>query len=109
MRATINEAILIGGGVDKPFGLLNPKGASPFAMCRRLPSRGLFRGKILVMPKFELPMQWHSYLLNRLTAALLLTMSDGMGTAVAAGAATGSIRIHACGQPDRDCKPDARR
>jgi hypothetical protein len=33
--------------------------------------------------------------MNRRTAALLSTMSDGMGAAVAAGGAIGSTRLHA--------------
>jgi HK97 family phage major capsid protein len=82
MRITINEAILIGDGIGRPLGLLNPRSGIP--VCDVSPSTppGQFSWADLVMLKYDLPMLWHAngrYLMNPKTFALLLTMSDAMG------------------------------
>jgi HK97 family phage major capsid protein len=82
MRATINEAILIGDGLGKPLGLLHQKSGIP--VCETSPSTppNQFTWQDLIMLKYEIPMQWQngaSFLMNQRTFALLLTMSDAGG------------------------------
>jgi HK97 family phage major capsid protein len=76
---TINNSILLGDGLGKPAGLLNP--SSGISICDTSPSTppGPFSWQDMVMLKYEIPMQWQdgaSYLMNQSTFALLLTMSD---------------------------------
>jgi HK97 family phage major capsid protein len=81
-RRAISDAILIGDGVGKPQGLLNPIGGIPIcdtALSRRA---GTFTWQDLIMLKYEISIQWRaggSYLMNQRTFALLLTMSDANG------------------------------
>jgi HK97 family phage major capsid protein len=70
MRATINEAIMIGDGLGKPAGLLHPSSGIPICETSEATQPGQFSWQDLVMLKFELPMQWHagaSYLMNQRT------------------------------------------
>jgi hypothetical protein len=78
-RVTINEALIIGDGIGKPMGLLNAN--SGIRNCEVSPAtpRREFIWQDLVSSKLELPMQWRagaSYLMDRKTAALLLTRSS---------------------------------
>lgn len=79
MRATINNTLLVGDGVGKPMGLLNPNAGIPICDVSPATQPGQFTWQDLVMLKWEIPMQWQagaSYLMNQRTFALLMTMSD---------------------------------
>src|SRR5262245_23287311 len=82
-RRTISNAIVAGDGVGKPLGILHPLAGIP--VCETSPSTpaGMFTWQDLVMLKYMVPMQWHgegaAYLMNQMTFALLLTMSDASG------------------------------
>jgi len=82
MRATINAAILLGGGIGKPLGLLSAQSGIPICEVSPATAVGQFAWQDLIMLAMEIPVQWHtgaSFLMNQLTAALLMTMSDAMG------------------------------
>jgi len=69
MNALINEALIIGDGVGRPLGLLNPASG--------IPPIGQYSWQDLIMLAMEIPAQWQanaSFLMNQRTAALLLTM-----------------------------------
>lgn len=73
---------LIGNGIGRPLGLLSPSAGIPICDASEATPAGQFSWMDLVQLKFELSMQWHagaSYLMNQRTAALLLTMADGLG------------------------------
>jgi hypothetical protein len=57
-RATINAAILLGDGIGKPFGLLNPNSGIPICEVSPATAPGHFTWRDLTMPKFQIPMQW---------------------------------------------------
>jgi HK97 family phage major capsid protein len=79
MRATINQAVLIGDGLGKPLGILNPNSGIPICETSLATPAGQFTWQDLLMLKWEIPMQWQpgsSYLMNQRTFALLMTMSD---------------------------------
>lgn len=78
-RNTINNAVLLGDGVGRPLGLLNPAAGIPVCETSPVIPAGQFAWQDLVILKFEIPMEWQngaSYLMNQRTFALLLTMSD---------------------------------
>jgi HK97 family phage major capsid protein len=77
----MNEAILIGDGIGKPQGLLNPNSGIPICDTSTNTPPGQFSRQDLVMLRWEIPIQWQngaSYLMNQRTFAMLLTMSDAM-------------------------------
>lgn len=79
MRAKINEAILVGDGVGKPLGMLNPKSGIPVCETSPATAPGQFSWQDLVMLKHQVPIQWHngaSFLMNQNTYALLACSSD---------------------------------
>jgi HK97 family phage major capsid protein len=74
MRATINAAVLLGDGIGKPLGLLNPNAGIPICDVSPVTAPGQFSWQDLLMLKYEIPMQWMdgcSYLMNQRTFALL--------------------------------------
>ena len=82
MNALINEALIIGDGVGRPLGLLNPAGGIPVCEVSASTPPGQYSWQDLIMLAMEIPAQWQanaSFLMNQRTAALLLTMSDGTG------------------------------
>jgi len=82
MAATINAAILLGDGIGKPMGLLNPNSRIPICQVSPATAPGQFSWQDLLMLKYEIPMQWQdgcSYLMNQRTFALLQTMSSAEG------------------------------
>src|SRR5262249_49082477 len=82
LRATINAAVLLGDGIGKPLGLLNPQSGIPICDVSPATPPGQFAWQDLIQLAFDIPMQWHagaSFLMNQRTAALMLTRSDGMG------------------------------
>ena len=79
MRETINGAILLGDGIGKPLGFLNPLGGIPICDVSVATPPGQFTWMDLLQLKMEIPPQWMEgavYLMNSRTAALLFTMSD---------------------------------
>jgi predicted phage gp36 major capsid-like protein len=74
MRVTVNAAILLGDGVGKPMGILNPNSGIPICECSPATAPGQFSWQDLMMLKYEIPMQWMdgcSYLMNQRTFALM--------------------------------------
>jgi HK97 family phage major capsid protein len=81
-RRVISDAILLGDGIGKPTGLLNPQSAVPICETAVSTAPGQFTWQDLVMLKWEIPMQWQAganYFMNQRTAALLFSMSDTTG------------------------------
>jgi HK97 family phage major capsid protein len=79
MRNAINETIIVGDGISKPLGLLNPRSGIPICETSPATEPGQFTWQDLTMLKFEVPVQWHqgaSYIMNQRTFALLLSASD---------------------------------
>jgi HK97 family phage major capsid protein len=79
MRATINAAVLLGDGIGKPMGLLNPNSGIPICQVSAATAPGQFAWQDLLSLKYEIPIQWlegSSYLMNQRTFALLQTMSS---------------------------------
>lgn len=69
-RNTINHAIILGDGIGKPLGLLNPNGGIPICETSPATPAGQFSWQDLIMLKWEIPMQWQtgaSYLMNQRT------------------------------------------
>jgi len=82
MRATINAAILLGDGIGKPMGLLNPNSGIPICEVSSATNPGQFSWQDLLMLKYEIPIQrmdGASYLMNQRTFALLQSMSSAEG------------------------------
>jgi HK97 family phage major capsid protein len=82
MSALINEAILIGDGVGRPMGLLNPRSGIPVCETASSTPPREFRWQDLVMLAMQIPAQWRtgaSFLMNQTTAGYLLSMSDAIG------------------------------
>ncbi len=78
-RNAISDAILLGDGLGKPLGLLNPNSGVPVCETSPVTQPGQFSWQDLLMLKIEVPMEWQAgaiYLMNQRTFALLLTMSD---------------------------------
>src|SRR5262249_49024597 len=81
-RNTINAALLIGDGIDKPLGILNPASGIPICDTASATAPGAFTWQDLILLKWELPQQWHAngaYIMNQRTFAQILTMSDATG------------------------------
>jgi HK97 family phage major capsid protein len=79
-RDTINAAVLVGDGIGRPLGFLNPQAGIP--ICDVSPATQQFTLADLMMLKFEVPQQWQDgavFLMNSRIAALLFTMSDAIG------------------------------
>lgn len=79
MRATINNTLILGDGVGKPMGVLNPNAGIQICDTSLSTPVGQFSWQDLIMLKWEIPLQWQpgsSYLMNQRTFALLMTMTD---------------------------------
>lgn len=82
MRATINASLLLGDGVGKPLGILNPRAGIPICDVSLATPDGQFTWQDLVMLKYEIPMQWQDgcvWLMNQRTYNLIMTMSTADG------------------------------
>lgn len=82
MAATINNALLIGDGVGKPMGVLNPRSGIPICETAAATAAGSLTWQDAFMLKWEVPEQWQaggSYLCNQRTWAQLMTMTDASG------------------------------
>ena len=82
MGATINSALLLGDGVGKPMGLLNPRSGIPICETAAATLAGVLAWQDLYMLKYEIPLQWHagaSFLMNQRTFAQIATMTDANG------------------------------
>jgi HK97 family phage major capsid protein len=82
MRATINAAILLGDGVGKPMGIMNPNSGIPICEVSPATAPGQYSWQDLLALKYEIPIQWQdgaSYLMNQRTFVLLQTMSSAEG------------------------------
>jgi HK97 family phage major capsid protein len=83
-RNTISSAVMIGDGIGKPQGLLQPQSGIPICETSPLTTAGQFTWQDLVMLRWQVPMQFQDpaasgYLMNQNTAALCLAMSDAAG------------------------------
>jgi HK97 family phage major capsid protein len=80
--AAISNAIMVGDGIGKPMGILNPAAGIPICDTGPNTPPNQFTWQDLIMLKWAVNRQWHpgaSYLLNQNTFALILTMSDAIG------------------------------
>jgi HK97 family phage major capsid protein len=81
MRGTINNTLLLGDGVGKPMGLLNPHSGIPICEVSAATPAGQPTWQDCVMLKWEIPVQWQagaSFLMNQRTFAYLMTMTDAV-------------------------------
>jgi HK97 family phage major capsid protein len=81
-RFVINAAIIIGDGVGKPLGILNPAGGIPVCETGAATPVGQFSWQDVFQLKYDVPVQWHqggSYFMNQRTLALLFTTSTAEG------------------------------
>ena len=102
LRATINQALILGSGVGMPMGILNPNAGIPICDTAVSTPAGQFTWQDLVMLKWEIPMQWQagaSFLMNQRTFALLMTMSDVQGRPLLPGMPTGTVPLQIAGTP----------
>lgn len=100
IRTTINQTLVMGDGVGKPIGFLNPNAGIPICDTSVLTPVGQITWQDLVMLKYEIPMEWHmgcTYLMNQRTFALLLTMSDPNGRPMISN--FGTMGFSFCGSP----------
>jgi HK97 family phage major capsid protein len=56
MRATINQALLLGDGIGRPMGLLSANSGIPVCDVSASTQPGQFTWQDLIMLKFEIPM-----------------------------------------------------
>jgi HK97 family phage major capsid protein len=78
-RQAISAAILLGDGIGKPLGLLNPHSGVPVVQVGAATQVGQCSWQDVVQLQFEIPNQWWagaSYFMNQRTLGLLLTMAD---------------------------------
>jgi HK97 family phage major capsid protein len=102
MAATINNAILVGDGVGKPMGLLNPRSGIPVCDTAAATAAGILTWQDAYMLKWEIPAQWQagaSYLCNQRTWAQIMTMSDAMGRPLWSQAPGGEPGFMLAGSP----------
>lgn len=81
-RNTINASILLGNGIGKPRGLLNPTAGIPICEVSPATAPGQFSWADLLMLKYEIPMEWQAgaaFFMNQRTFALLQSMSSAEG------------------------------
>ena len=81
-RVAISNSIVMGDGLGKPIGFLNPNAGIPILDTSPNTPPGQITWQDLVMVKFDVPVQWHNegaYFMNQRTWALLATMSDAIG------------------------------
>ncbi|MBR1172986.1 phage major capsid protein [Bradyrhizobium sp. KB893862 SZCCT0404] len=83
-RNTVSAAVMIGDGIGKPMGILNPQAGIPICDTGAPTATGQFSWQDLVMLRWQVPVQFQdpasaAYLMNQNTAALLFTMSDANG------------------------------
>jgi HK97 family phage major capsid protein len=81
-RDLISKSIMVGDGVGKPVGLLNPAAGIPVCDTGDGTPPGQFTWQDLVSLAFRIPQQWHPnarFFMNQKTLSLLLTMSDASG------------------------------
>ena len=111
MSGTINNTLLLGDGIGKPMGVLNPNSGIPICETAAATAPGTLSWQDLIMLRWELPYQFQnggSYLMNQRTFAQLMTMSDAMQRPIwgalpegAPGYTLGGAPIHICTQmPD---------
>jgi len=82
MRTTINNSLILGDGLGKPFGILNPNAGIPILETSVSTPPGQITWQDLVQLKWDIPMEWHgtgTYLMNQRTWGLISTMTDGIG------------------------------
>jgi HK97 family phage major capsid protein len=82
MRVIISQAVMVGDGIGKPLGILNPAAGVPICDTGVNTPAGQFGWQDLILLKWQVPNQWLAggrFLLNQSTFSLLLTMSDGLG------------------------------
>lgn len=81
-RNTINKAVMIGDGLGKPLGILNPQSGIPICDVSPNTTLGQFSWQDCVALKMEIPMEWQangSFLMNARSFGLLISMSDAIG------------------------------
>lgn len=101
-RDTLSEAIVIGDGLGKPLGFMNPQAGVPICETSDATPAGRVTWQDLVSLKFELPVQWHSegrYYMNQRTAALLFTMSGADSRPLFSILPEGQPGFMLCGSP----------
>jgi HK97 family phage major capsid protein len=79
MRGTINNTLILGDGVGKPMGVLNPRSGIPICETAAATTAGSLTWQDLIMLAWEIPLQWQegaSYLMNQRTFAQIMTMTD---------------------------------
>lgn len=102
MRAAINQSLILGDGVGKPLGVLNPMSGIPICETGAATPLGQFTWQDLYQLKYDIPMEWHaggSYLMNQRTFALLGTMSTAEGRPLFAQLPTGQMGFQFAGSP----------
>lgn len=116
MRATINNALIVGDGNGKPTGLLNPKSGIPICETAASTPEGQFTWMDLVSLKYEIPVDWHngaSFIMNQRVFASLLNMNDASGRPIMQQMPQGAPVYTICGSPVviasqmPDCVPGA--
>lgn len=102
MRATINNSLILGDGVGKPMGLLNPRAGIPICETAPATPAGFLSWQDVYMLKWEIPMQWQegaSFLCNQRTWAQIMTLSDATGRPLWSQAPGGEPGLTLAGSP----------
>jgi HK97 family phage major capsid protein len=79
MGATINNTLILGDGVGKPMGIMNPRSGIPICETAASTPAGLVTWQDIVGLKYEIPIQWQdgaSFLMNQRVWSQVMTMSD---------------------------------
>ena len=102
MSATINNTLILGDGVGKPMGVLNPRSGIPICETAAATPAGSITWQDCMALKYEIPMQWHdgaSYLMNQRTWAMLMMLSSADGRPLWGQLPGGEPGMTLCGSP----------
>src|SRR5262249_23918247 len=100
--STVNNALILGDGVGKPMGVLNPRSQIPVVETSPATAAGSLTWQDLYLLKWEIPAIWQqgaSYLCSQRTWAQIMTMSDATGRPLWSQAPGGEPGFMLAGSP----------
>ena len=107
LAVLINNALLVGDGVGKPMGILNPNAGIPIVEADIQTPPGEIRRQDLWALRWTIPVQWQSeasYIMNQYTWAYLACQTDASGRPLFAGLPGGEPGFTLGGAPVQTCR-----
>jgi HK97 family phage major capsid protein len=103
-RNSVSATIILGDGVGKPMGILNPRAGVVICETGQATAAGSVTWQDLYMLKWDVPQIWHSnaaFYMNARTFAQISTMSDAAGRPIFSQPPQGELVPTIAGSPVR--------